>query len=72
MVKGETARDPFASLLDRVGRPAHRCAVVHPVDALSLSGALEAQKLGLIAPVLVGHRDKVMAAAYLAWQDRPA
>ena len=62
MVKGETARVPFAGLLDRVGRPAHRCAVVHPVDALSLSGALEAQKLGLIDPVLVGHRDRILAA----------
>lgn len=69
MVKGETARVPFASLLDRVGRPAHRCAVVHPVDALSLSGALEAQKLGLIDPVLVGHRDRILAAADAAALD---
>ena len=31
-----------------------RCAVVHPCDAESLSGALDAARQGLIVPVLVG------------------
>ncbi len=62
-------QEPFASLLARVGQPAHRCAVVHPVDALSLSGALEAKRLGLIEPILVGHRSKVMEAADAAELD---
>ncbi|MBA3067933.1 MAG: bifunctional enoyl-CoA hydratase/phosphate acetyltransferase [Hyphomonas sp.] len=69
MAEEETARKPFARLLDRVGRPAHRCAVVHPVDALSLSGALEAQRLGLIDPILIGNRNKIMAAAEVAALD---
>jgi phosphotransacetylase len=41
-------------------------AVVHPVDALSLTGALEAARRGLIDPVLIGPRAKVEAAAAAA------
>ncbi|GER08472.1 phosphate acetyltransferase [Iodidimonas muriae] len=40
-----------------------RTAIVHPCDALSLSGALEAASEGLITPVLVGPRARIMAAA---------
>ena len=40
-----------------------RTAVVHPCDALSLTGALEAKSQGLIEPVLVGPKAKVMATA---------
>ena len=69
MAEAGTAREPFARLLDRVGRPAHRCAVVHPVDALSLSGAIEAKRLGLIVPILVGNQSKVRAAADTAGLD---
>lgn len=69
MAEAGTAREPFARLLDRVGRPAHRCAVVHPVDALSLSGALEAQRLGLVVPILVGNQSKIEAAADSAGLD---
>lgn len=39
------------------------CAVVHPCDADSLAGALEAAKHGLIEPVLVGPRAKIEAVA---------
>ncbi|TAK93369.1 MAG: bifunctional enoyl-CoA hydratase/phosphate acetyltransferase [Aquabacterium sp.] len=39
------------------------CAVVHPCDADSLAGALEAAKHGLIEPVLVGPRTKIEAVA---------
>jgi phosphotransacetylase len=38
-------------------------AIVHPCDALSLQGALEATRFGLIDPVLVGPRNKIGAAA---------
>jgi phosphotransacetylase/acyl dehydratase len=38
-------------------------AVVHPCDALSLEGALEAGTKGMIIPILVGPQDKIKAAA---------
>ncbi|MBL8302102.1 MAG: bifunctional enoyl-CoA hydratase/phosphate acetyltransferase, partial [Ideonella sp.] len=44
-------------------RPAVRCAVVHPCDAASLQGALEAAAHGLIDPVLVGPSARVRALA---------
>ncbi len=43
-----------------------RCAVVHPCDAPSLRGALQAASSGLIEPVLVGPRHKMQAAAEAA------
>lgn len=46
-----------------------RTAIVHPCDALSLSGALEAASQGLIIPVLVGPRAKIEAAAAEAERD---
>jgi len=44
-------------------------AVVHPCDRSSLEGAVQAAKLGLIAPILVGPRDKIEAAAKAADLD---
>ena len=38
-------------------------AVVHPCDALSLTGALQAEAAGLITPLWVGPRDKIEATA---------
>ena len=38
-------------------------AVAHPCDESSLSGAVDAAKLGLIVPILVGPRAKIEAAA---------
>ena len=38
-------------------------AVAHPCDASSVEGAMEAAKLGLIAPILVGPRERILAAA---------
>ncbi|PQO24102.1 enoyl-CoA hydratase [Rhodobacteraceae bacterium WD3A24] len=38
-------------------------AVVHPCDALSLEGALDAHAAALITPLLVGPREKIEAAA---------
>ncbi|MCO6439631.1 MAG: bifunctional enoyl-CoA hydratase/phosphate acetyltransferase [Nitrococcus mobilis] len=44
-------------------RPPLTTAVVHPVDKLSLVGALDAAEAGLIEPVLVGPEHKVRAVA---------
>jgi phosphate acetyltransferase len=38
-------------------------AVAHPCDESSLSGAMDAAKLGLIRPILVGPRDRIAAVA---------
>ncbi|RTZ44566.1 phosphate acetyltransferase [Candidimonas sp. SYP-B2681] len=38
-------------------------AVVHPCDQSSLEGAMEAARLGLIAPILVGPREQILTAA---------
>lgn len=46
-----------------------RTAVVHPVDAVSLAGAVEAARLGLIIPVLVGPEAKIRQAASQAELD---
>jgi phosphate acetyltransferase/phosphate butyryltransferase len=43
-----------------------RTAVVHPVDAPSLAGAMEAFRLGLIEPVLIGPVQRIRAAAQAA------
>ncbi len=56
--------DGLHRLLDHV-RPmgATPMAVVHPCDALSLSGALDARAAGLITPVLIGPRARILAVA---------
>ncbi len=43
-----------------------RTAVVHPVDTVSLIGAIEAGREKLIVPVLVGPEDRIRAAAEAA------
>ncbi|RLJ68259.1 phosphate acetyltransferase [Sulfurisoma sediminicola] len=43
--------------------PATTVAVVHPCDESSLSGAMDAARLGLIVPILVGPREKIEATA---------
>jgi len=45
------------------------CAVVHPCDADSLAGAMEAARHGLITPVLVGPSAKILAAAQAGGWD---
>ena len=37
------------------------CAVAHPCDESSLRGAVEAGEMGLLRPVLVGPRDRILA-----------
>ena len=57
----------FKALLALVeGLPAVRCGVVHPCDAESLSGALDATAHGLILPVLIGPEEKIRATAQSA------
>lgn len=46
-----------------------RTAVIHPCDANSLTGALEAWTQGLITPILVGPGAKIRAAAEAAGLD---
>ncbi len=46
-----------------------RTAVVHPVDTVSLLGAIEAAKEKLIIPILVGPETKIRAAAKQAKLD---
>ena len=40
-----------------------KTAIVHPVDTLALQGAIEAAKDNIIIPILVGPKDKILAAA---------
>lgn len=44
-------------------------AVVHPCDVASLTGAIDAAKMGLIAPVLVGPEQRIRAVARQADLD---
>ncbi|MBV8320054.1 MAG: bifunctional enoyl-CoA hydratase/phosphate acetyltransferase [Hyphomicrobiales bacterium] len=57
-------------LLALAGRQATvRCAVVHPCDAESLQGALDAARHGLFTPVLVAPRERLLALAQSAALD---
>ena len=49
-----------------------RTAVVHPVDTVSLAGAIEAAKKKLIVPILVGPESKIKSAAQQAKLDLSA
>ena len=54
----------FQELMDAACHyPAIRTAVVHPCDDVSLIGALDAMKAGLIVPVFVGPLAKIVKAA---------
>jgi len=59
--------DPQARLKELLalgrGMPAVRCAVVHPCDAGSLAGAMDAARYGLIMPVLIGPEARIRATA---------
>ena len=67
----QAADDKLARLVARAvaAGPALACAVVHPVDASSIVGALDAAKAGLIIPILVGPEAKIRAAAAAAGLD---
>ena len=69
-VRISVGQDGMQRLLEHV-RPlgALRVAVVHPCDALSLLGALDARDAGLIEPVLVAPRARLLAVAQEAGLD---
>jgi phosphate acetyltransferase len=46
-----------------------RTAIVHPCDAISLGGAMEACRMQLIVPVLIGPAHRIAAAARVAAED---
>jgi phosphate acetyltransferase len=51
------------------GLPPTPTAVAHPCDESSLRGAIEAAEMGLLAPILVGPRPKIEAAARQCGHD---
>jgi len=65
--------DPEARFQQLLGKgasmPALRCAVVHPCDEGSLTGAADAARLGLIIPVLIGPEARIRAVADAAGLD---
>ncbi len=72
-------RDPGAKLrklvdqardaLSGAGRQPLRTAIVHAVDAVSLGGAIDAARAGLVDPVFVGPEARIRAAAEAAHID---
>jgi phosphate acetyltransferase len=60
----------FKELLARSeGMAAVRCAVVHPCDVESLSGAMDSARYGLIVPVLIGPEVRIRYIAQEAGID---
>ncbi|OLL31416.1 phosphate acetyltransferase [Burkholderia sp. SRS-W-2-2016] len=60
----EHHRDKYERLVTfAASLPPTPTAVAHPVDHDSLASVIEAARLGLIAPILVGPREKIVAAA---------
>jgi phosphate acetyltransferase len=65
-----TGHDKYQRLLEACrGLPPTPTAVAHPCDAASLAGVLDAAKLGLIAPILVGPEARIRAIAQSAGLD---
>ncbi|MDR2240580.1 MAG: phosphate acetyltransferase [Zoogloeaceae bacterium] len=59
-----TVRKHYARLVAAAGAlPAITCAVAHPCDETSLGAAVEAARLGLLKPILVGPRARIEATA---------
>jgi phosphate acetyltransferase len=60
----------YEALIERTrAMPPAPTVVVHPCDETSLTGAVDAAKLGLIVPILVGPRRKIEAVASQAGLD---
>ena len=56
--------EKFKRLVERVQKLPPICvAVAHPCDRVSLESAVEAAKLGIIVPILVGPKTKIQAVA---------
>lgn len=63
-------RRAYERLIDAVALlPPAPTAVAHPCDASSLGGAVDAARMGIIAPVLVGPRARIEATAKAASLD---
>ena len=59
-----TTRTAYQRLIQAVkGLPATPTAVAHPCNESALAGAIDAAKMGIITPILVGPRQKIEAAA---------
>ena len=60
----ERKHDKYEKLLERAkALTPLPTAVAHPCDESSLAGAVDAAKIGLIRPILVGPKDRISAAA---------
>lgn len=60
----ERVHDKYERLIGAAQRlPPLVTAVIHPCDDVSLQGTIEAQKLGLIAPLLVGPPARIQSVA---------
>jgi phosphate acetyltransferase len=65
-----TTRTAYQRLIQAVkGLPATPTAVAHPCNESALAGAIDAAKMGIITPILVGPRQKIQAAADAAKLD---
>jgi phosphate acetyltransferase len=65
-----TNHEKYRRLIDACrAMPPTPTAVAHPCDASSLEGALEAGKLGLLVPILVGPRARIVDVAAKAGLD---
>ncbi|WP_380872031.1 phosphate acetyl/butyryl transferase [Sphingomonas sp. DBB INV C78] len=64
------AHDKYRQLVERAqSQPPARTAVAHPCDEVSLESAVEAAKLRLIEPILVGPERRIRAVADQAGLD---
>jgi len=63
-LRPERAHESYQRLLDSCrALPPTPTAVAHPCDQSSLGGAVDAARLGLIAPILVGPRERIEVVA---------
>ncbi len=63
-------RRAYERLIERVkGIAAAHTAVAHPCSEFALAGAVDAAQMGIIAPILVGPRAKILATADAARLD---
>ena len=59
-----TLREKYQALIDRaIAAGSVTVAVAHPCDAVSLEGAVEAARMGLIRPILVGPKARIHETA---------
>jgi phosphate acetyltransferase len=64
MATADTAHAKFKRLVEQAQKHSPAVtAIAHPCDKVSLESAVEAQRLNLIKPILVGQKDKITKAA---------